>query len=284
MRRVTAMMAISLSLMASNAPAQSARGRAAVEVFEAIAKRFGKEVAEEGAEKLSARLARASTRYGDDAIEAVNKVGPKALNLADEAAENAPQALRLLARHGDDLAPMLAKANTRSLLSRYGDDAAAVLLKHPGVAEEVIESAGQPAVRAFASLSAQEGRRLAMLSRSGDLARIGRTHELLEVIGKFGDGCMALVWRNKKILASGAVLAAFLQDPEPFVNGTVQLADSAIEHVVAPAVAPVAREASNLIKEEAPGILPWAAAIGIASLLLAGIGARSRRERDKHGR
>ena len=58
----------------------------------------------------------------------------------------------------------------------------------------------------------------------------------MSVIEKYGDRGMAFVWRNKVPLASTAALAAFLADPQPFIDGTRDLAATLGEHVIAPAV------------------------------------------------
>src|ERR1017187_7926879 len=93
---------LALSLALSPAAHAGLGGKAAAELAEFVMKKFGKEVAEEGAEKLAGRIASAGARHGDDVLAAVRKVGPKALGLADEAGENAPRVIRFLTRHGDD--------------------------------------------------------------------------------------------------------------------------------------------------------------------------------------
>ena len=90
-------------------------------------------------------------------------------------------------------------------LLSLGDDAAAALVRHKGVAEPLLETYGASAVKALASVSPQSGRRLAILSRSGDLAKIGRTEELMGVMSRFGDKACDFVYRNKGGLLVGAV-------------------------------------------------------------------------------
>ena len=68
--------------------------------------------------------------------------------------------------------------------------------------------------------------------------RIGRTSELLNVVGKYGDSAMSFVWKNKGSLMVGTALAAFLSDPEPFINGTKELATAA----ATVALEPIAKE------------------------------------------
>lgn len=224
------------------------RTKAAREAAEYVLKKFGVEVAQEGTEALSRRIAAAAARHGDDAISAVRRVGPKALNLADEAGEQAPKAMSLLSRHGDDAALwVLQRPKGLELLSRYGDDAAEALIKHKGLAEPVIEGLGSPAVKALGSIGPRGGRRLAMMVDSGEMASIGRSSELMDVIARHGDSAMDFIWKHKATLAGGATLTAFLANPEPFLNGTNQLVGTVAENTVKPAVQETARAVSSLI-------------------------------------
>jgi hypothetical protein len=237
-------------------------GKAVKETAEFLMRKFGKEVAEEGAEKLSGRLAAAAARHGDDVLTAVRKIGPKALGLADKAGAHAPNVMRLITRYGDDAARVLSRPKAMALFTRYGDDAAKVLMKHPGVAEPLVEALGKPAVGALGALGDRGGRRLAMMAE-GELAAIGRAPELLGVISKYGDPAMDFIWRNKGVLAGGAALTAFLANPEPYLNGTNRLASTVGENLVKPAVT-----AAGNVAEEAAGFVRWTLtilAVGLAA-------------------
>jgi hypothetical protein len=226
--------ALALTL-AFAAPAQAGLGsKAAEELAEFLMKKFGKEVASEGAERLAGRLVKAAARHGDDVLVAVRKVGPKAISLADDAGAKAPSVLRLLSHYGDDAARALSRPKGMALVGRYGDDAARALIKHKGIAEPLLDSMGMPAVKAINALGPQAGRRLAMMA-GDDLAAIGRTPELLEVIARHGDRAMDFIWKHKGALAASAALAAFLRDPEPFLNGTADITRAVSESVVKPA-------------------------------------------------
>lgn len=208
--------------------AQGVLGKAAREAAEYAAKKFGREVAEEGAERLAGRIAAAAARHGDDAIKAVGKVGPRALSLADEAGEHAPMVMRLLARHGDDAARVLAHPQGMAIVARFGDDAAEMLIKHHGIAEPLVERIGQPAVQALGAVGTKNGRRLAMMADAGELAAIGRSDELLQAVARHGDRACDFVYRNRGMLAGSAALAAFLANPEPFLDGAKDLSQIAV--------------------------------------------------------
>lgn len=76
-----------------------------------------------------------------------------------------------------------------------------------------------------------------MMADEGALAR----SELVDVIGRYGDRAMEFVWKNKGALATASVLAAFLADPEPFLDGTLTLTGQIAEHALRPISDGVAR-------------------------------------------
>lgn len=255
-----------------------AQGRAAAarEVVEYLMRKFGKEAAEEGVETLTRKVETLILRHGDDAAKALRKVGPRVLRLVDDAGVHAPDAIRLMARYGDEAVWVVADKKRMAIFLKYGDDAAEAMMKHGAVIEPLLDSVGKPAAVALKPLSGQNARRLAMLSNDGDLARIGRTEELLEVIGRYGDKAADFVWRHKGSLAVGAVLTAFLADPEPFINGVKDLTKIVGESAVKPlAEVPqqVAAEAAKRTNWTLIG-LTTIAAIGLFFALRGGMRAK----------
>jgi len=103
-------------------------------------------------------------------------------------------------------------------------------------------------------LNGQNARRLAMLAEEGHLRQLGRAEEILEVLGKYGDSGMDFVWRNKGALTVSAALAAFLADPEPFIDGSRDLATIVGQAVVQPLA-----EASGAAAKEAARNVDWTA-------------------------
>ena len=222
--------------------------KAAQETAEYVLKKFGKKVLAEGTETFAERISASVLRHGDDVLNAVRRVGPSALSLADEAGEQAPKLLKLLSKHGDDAAVWVARRpGAMKLLASYGDDAAEVLIKHKGLAEPVLEKLGAPAMNALGAIGPRGGRRLAMMSEGGELAALGRTPELMEVITRHGDTAMDFIWRNKGALAVGTTLTAFLARPEAFIDGTNQLAGTVGDVAVKPLVQETGRAVSSLI-------------------------------------
>jgi hypothetical protein len=226
-----------------------AASKAAREAAEAVLRKFGAKTVREGSESLAERITASDAKHGDEVYRAVQRVGPRAMNLADEAGPNAGQALRLLSKHGDDPAEWVIRRQAgMKLAQQYGDDAAEVLIKHKGIAEPILENLGKPAVEALGAVGPQGGRRLAMMAQSGDLAKIGQVPEVMTVISKYGDPAMDFIWRNKKPLAVGTTLTAFLSEPQAFIEGTTQLAGIAGTTLVQPVVQETARAFSWVLR------------------------------------
>ena len=73
-----------------------------------------------------------------------------------------------------------------------------------------------------------------MMLDDGSFARIGHADQLLGVVERFGNRALDFIWRNKGVLAGGAVLAAFLSDPKPYLDGVVQLTGTVGAQVAEP--------------------------------------------------
>ena len=228
MIRSTLIMLILVST-ACQAALAGGKARAVREAAEFLMKRFGKEVAEESVETLAAKISKYSAKYGDDAIEAIRKVGPRGFKLLDDAGENAPHVARLLKRYGGDAVRIVSKPRSLALVAKYGDEAAEAMIDHPGIAAPLIETLGQPAVAALRNVSPQNARRITMMMDDGTLTKAGRADELLQVIGKYGDRAADFVWKHKGAIAVSAVAASFLADPEPYIDGTRDLAEVAVQ-------------------------------------------------------
>ncbi|MBX9580273.1 MAG: hypothetical protein K2X87_08200 [Gemmataceae bacterium] len=211
------------------------KARAARETAELLFERFGAK-AGRSVPELAARIEGLAARYGDEAIVAMRKGGPSAFGLVEAAGADGARAVRVLAVHGEQGATrVLSRPAAMKQFLQHGDEAANVLVRHPGVAEPLLEKGGAQAVKALGSIDPRNGRRLAMLME-GEMANAGRHPELLGVVAKHGNGAVNFLWQNKGTLAGGAALAAFLADPEPFLSGTRDIASVAGETVVKPVV------------------------------------------------
>jgi hypothetical protein len=221
---------VGLVAVAPSAAFGQSKAGLAREAAEYLLRKFGKEAAEVGVETLTRKIESLAIKYGDEALEAVRKVGPRTLRIVDEAGEQGLQAVKLLAKYGDEAVWVAANPKRLAIFAKYGDDAAEAMMKHGEIAEPLLTSFGKPAAGALKGISSQNARRLAMMDKSGDLTKIGRTSELLEIIGRYGDRAADFIWRNKGALAVAAVLTAFIANPEPFLNGLINVTEFAAEH------------------------------------------------------
>jgi hypothetical protein len=243
--------------MQSEALAQGKVGLAR-ELVEQLSRTFAKEVADEGAEKLTRRVTSVLAKVGDEGSEAISKVGPRAVRLIEEAGEDSVKTARLLAKYGDEAVWAVDDPARRALITKFGDDAGEALVRHGSIAEKVLVQTGEPAVAAFKSLSAQNGRRLAMLSEETATQSLAKSPDLLAVVGKYGDRGMDFIWRNKGALAAGTALAVFVANPEPFLDGTMDLAEIAASQVAKPLV-----EQIGLRTQWTPVLITIAAILGL---------------------
>lgn len=204
------------------------------ELVEQISKKFTKEVAEEGADRLATRVQPLLAKLGTEGSEAITRVGPRAVTLLEEAGEESVVVARMLARHGDDALWAVQNPARRSLIANLGDDAGVSLMRHGTIAEKVLAQSGKPSVAALNQLSAQGGRRLAILAEDPSTRSLATNSDVLAIIGKYGDRAMDFVWRNKLALLTGTTLAAFIANPEPFLDGAIQVAEVASTQIAKP--------------------------------------------------
>lgn len=271
MPRKLFILALAALALAATPAAAGGKSKAAQETAEFVMRKFGRKAARNGASALARRIERNAIVHGDDVIKAVRKVGPRSLHMIEEAGSHSKQMARLLAVHGEEGAVYVAtRPKALRLVLRHGDDAAAALVKSRGVALPAIESIGKPAVRAFKAIGTpRNARRLAMMtSDGGELAMIGRTPEILAVIGKYGDKAMEFIWEHKGALAVTATLAAFLAEPEPFINGVKEITQTVAKPIAeVPAIA--AREGSAEVARKTNWTLVFLTLIATLALLAA---------------
>lgn len=244
---------------------------------QAMAQSRGKVIAE-AVETLAQYLVRTGTRSGRPAVTAIEKAcaenGPRMTQLAhsmggwktiikvvEEAGENGPKLTKLMVREGDKAIHIIQRPGSTAIFIKHGDDAIPALLNHKGIAEELINAGGKPAISALNNLSARSGRLLSNLARDPEAAALAKNPQVLEVIRKYGDEGMRFIWDNKGSLAVATVLTAFLADPERFMKGAAPL--------VEPIAGPVSKATGEVAKQVA-AVFPWNLAV-IAGALLTGI-------------
>ena len=233
----------------------------------AAARRVAREVVEsfgrEAVEAAEPRVIRLIEAYGEEAGTVLRKVGPSGIQVMERF--GAP-GLKILGRWGDDGLRLLAVEGEAAVASmaKYGDDAVALMIRHPGVGRDLLTQFGAQVLRRPLTTES-----VVALNRLAEPIRAsGRSAEILAVVEKFGDRACDFLWRNKGTIFLTAVLAAFLNDPQPYLDGVKQL-------VVQPATQ-MARDASARTN--------WTVVVVVAVLIAAGwLGIRwgwaARRER-----
>jgi hypothetical protein len=228
---------ILVAALLGGGPAQAGvMSKALRETFEFMGRKFGRQVLEEGAERVSVRMTRLASQHGEELVgTAFRKVGPRAGRLVEEAGDRGGLALRLLARRGEEAIPLIARPSALAKVARYGDEAAVAIIKHGTVGEQLVGQFAKEGAEALAKVTPRQGRRLAMMAAKGELKP-----ELMQVISRYGNPACDFIWRNKGALAVGATLTAFVTSPGPFLEGTQKLTSAIADATMKPLAVGVA--------------------------------------------
>lgn len=219
---------LGLAVIFQSTPAHAQLGRLLKEGLELVGKKaFGstaKNASQEGAEQILRKAATVTvSKAGQEAAEAVAKqAGAVAIGHSEDA-------LKAIATHG--------AAVTGPLLKNFGDDGAKALMK----------------------LSPANARRMAVIA--DELAARGRGADWVGVVAKGGDRAAQWIWDNKATIGVASAAAAFLANPEPFLNASVRVASKGIEtageHVARPLIEtsvssiapPLAKHVANAVSQ-----------------------------------
>jgi hypothetical protein len=258
-----------LALCRPEPAAAQGRVQAARAAAEFLIERFGPQAARQGVAALARRIETMAATHGDQVFIAIRKVGPRFFEVVEAAGANGTKAVRLMATHGEPgVAWVVSRPTAMKLLAMHGEEAVAgVLVKHPGaICEPVIERFGAPAVKALGAVGQQSGRRMSMMLADGELAKIGRTPEVLGVVAQYGDRAMEFIWKHKYTLAGTAALTAFLAHPEPFLDGGKDITKIAAENAVRPLA-----EVPGKVATEAARQINWNLVVILALLVATGL-------------
>jgi len=193
------------------------------ETSEFILKKFGKGAAGETAEQIALKATNVLAKHGDECLPLLRRSGHAGFQALEQAGEQAPDVIKLFAKRGEDAVWIISQPKKLTIFLKHGDTAAEALLKHPGIADDLIGKYGIDAGSALTRISRTQAQHLSMMAADGTLDAMPRKAELLFVIRKYGDEAMDFVWKNKGSLAVAAVLASFLSDPESYISGAKEL-------------------------------------------------------------
>lgn len=232
---------------------------------EAIFKRFGPGVAGKTAAEVTEQTGKAVAKYGDDALPLLRETGHRGFTALDEGGAKAPDVIKLYKRKGSEAVWIISEPRKLAIFVKHGDSAAEALLKHPGIAEALIERHGSSAAGALNRVGRDKAQLLGMAERDGVFSATSRSPELLGVVERYGDPAMEFVWQHKGALTVTAALGAFLIDPKPFLDGIQDITKVVAES----AVRPIA-EAPGKFAVEAAKRTDWTA-VGVSTVVVLGI-------------
>jgi len=225
---------IGLAFVVATTASAGSTSTAIRETAEFIISKFGRGVAGQSIEEVTEATARAVAKHGNDALPLLRKSGHAGFTALDQAGAKAPEVIKLFARRGDEAIWVISEPRKLAIFIKHGDAAADALLKHPGIADNLIGRFGGDAIGAVNSVSRQSAQRLSMVADDGLLTVTARSSELLPVVRKYGDEAMDFIWKNKGPLAVASALTTFLADPQAYISGAKEL-------IIDPIIAPIAK-------------------------------------------
>ena len=188
-----------------------------------IVKKFGPGRVGKTVDEIALATARTIEKHGDEALPLLRATGHAGFDALESAGKQAPDVVKLFARRGDEAVWVISQPKKLTIFLKHGDNAADALLKHPGIADDLIERFGGKALAPLQRLEKTGAQQMAMAAKEGLFEKTPRSAELLDVVAKYGDKAMEFIWKNKGALTVAASLAAFLHDPEPFIQGAKDL-------------------------------------------------------------
>jgi hypothetical protein len=199
-------------------PAHAQLGKLLKEGVEAAGKKAfsggTKKATHEGTEQLLKKVTTTTVRKaGQEAAESAAKQAGK--QAAGAAIRNSDLAVKAISKHGAAIAT--------PILSRYGDDGA----------------------KAIAKLSSTNARRMAMLT--DELGAAGRGKDFMRVLAERGDVAADWIWKNKATIAVGTTAAAFLTNPDAFLQAAEGVVSSSVETAGKHVVEPIIEESAKVV-------------------------------------
>ncbi|MEQ1936382.1 MAG: hypothetical protein ABL962_21205, partial [Fimbriimonadaceae bacterium] len=155
------------------------------EFAESFFAKFGRGAAGQTVEQVSEATAKAVARDGDAAIPLLRNSGHAGFKALETAGDKSSDVIKLYARRGDEALWVISEPQRLAIFIKHGDSAYDALIKHPGIADNLIERFGGNAAGALNGISRQSAQHLGIVADEGLLNASTRSSELLPVIGKY---------------------------------------------------------------------------------------------------
>lgn len=164
-----------------------------------------------------------SAKYGSDAAPFLRQTGDLGVKALEKTGVHAPSVIKLHKKYGDEAHWLISSDARLAHIAKHGEAAGEAMIKHPGVAEKMLNAMGAESITALNKLSSTGAQRFAMAEKSGVFTATNQSKNLLSVIETYGDKAMKFIWENKLPLTYVAVLTSFLHEPETYFSGAKQL-------------------------------------------------------------
>lgn len=178
----------------------------AVPILKRWARSHAGELAQDGAERSASRIDRLLARHGDQIAPLLQELGPQGVRLLDELPADAAPLFR---KYGQRAVLVFDEHGTDALrLARaHGDAAIDVLARHPGAGPRLLETLGGPAAPSLTRLSSESAIRLEKLVDPYTQLPPQARRVFLDQLARGGDDFVTWVWRRKAEIFGSASLA-----------------------------------------------------------------------------
>lgn len=205
----------------------SSGGKLAREIAGELAEQTGRKASREFIETTSVQLEKIASKCGNEALDVIEKNGLAAFRVFQAAGDDAgPYLVNAIRAYGDDAIRIAQTTAGRTVLRSGSETAIRAVARHTDATIPLIRQYGDNCARALTQISPANGRRLIQMVDEESL-KSGDFQSLMGTIEKYGDKAMDFIWRHRKVLTSATLLTAFVNDPEPYLNGIKQLAEVA---------------------------------------------------------
>jgi len=212
---------ISIFLL-SNPCEAGVASKAVREAWEYLARTAAREIAEEGGQALLKRKFKTIvSKYGDEVIPVIKKVGPRGINIIEKYGNTA---LKSMGKYGDEAFLVLRRnaGEVVPLVKRYGDDVMEACIKHPGVGKNLVAEFGEKGIMVARKTSSQQA--IKFLRMKSQIKGAKKTTKILELVEKYGGKVIDHLDKHKSLYfiaaPAGFVLTKggldFLENPEKY--------------------------------------------------------------------